>query len=204
MEKIKVGRPREFDVGTALDAAIDVFWAKGYDGASLTDLTEALGITRPSLYAAFKDKRGLYLSAIERYVTSEECPPLVEFDAHEDITKAVYAFMAASIDYATGKGGKGEDGKLGCFLGNCVSTNACEVEGVQERLRQAIEGTDKRLTARFEIEKEKGNLRSDFPSKARARMMFDLRQGIALRARAGISSRSIKSEIKEMATVILS
>lgn len=199
MSEIKVGRPREFDIGTALDAAIEVFWAKGYDGASLSDLTAALGITRPSLYAAFKDKRGLYLKAIERYMTSEECPPLVEFEAEADITKAVRAFMSASINYATQKG----DGQLGCFLGNCVSTNACEVEGVQERLQKAIEETDIRLTARFEMEKEQGNLPADFPSKARAKMMFDLRQGISLRARAGISARKLKSDIDQRAKMIL-
>ena len=203
MAETKVGRPREFDIEVALDAAIEVFWSKGYDGASLTDLTEALGITRPSLYAAFKDKRGLYLRAIERYASSEECPPIVEFDSQHDIAKAVHAFFSASIDYATGTAQQGDTGKLGCFLGNCVSTNACEVEGVQELLRQAIEETDKRLTARFELEKEKGNLDADFPSKARARMMFDLRQGIALRARAGISSRVIKSEIKQVVPLIL-
>lgn len=204
MAKTKAGRPREFDIDTALDAAIEVFWTKGFDGASLTDLTQALGITRPSLYAAFNDKRGLYLKAIERYMSSEECPPLVEFDAHEDIAKAIHAFLSASIDYATGKENPTGTGKLGCFLGNCVSTNACEIEGVQERLKKAIEETDKRLTARFELEKERGNLPDDFPSKARARMMFDLRQGIALRARAGIGARSIKSGINDFVAAILS
>src|SRR5947208_7756415 len=63
-----VGRPRAFDVDQALDQALKVFWRKGYEGASLPDLTRAMGINRPSLYAAFGNKEALFRRAIERYV----------------------------------------------------------------------------------------------------------------------------------------
>src|SRR5262245_46430670 len=62
------GRPREFDPEKALDAALEVFWSKGYEGASLPDLTEAMGINRPSLYAAFGNKEELFRTVISRYV----------------------------------------------------------------------------------------------------------------------------------------
>ena len=61
------GRPREFDVDEALAAALRVFWTKGYDGASLSDLTDAMGITRPSLYAAFGNKESLFRKALDLY-----------------------------------------------------------------------------------------------------------------------------------------
>src|SRR5882724_10042851 len=61
------GRPREFDVEKALDRALEVFWRKGYEGASLLDLTRAMGINRPSLYAAFSSKEGLFRKALDRY-----------------------------------------------------------------------------------------------------------------------------------------
>src|SRR5579859_3096090 len=61
------GRPREFDAEKALDAALAVFWRKGYEGASLPDLTEAMGINRPSLYAAFGNKEDLFHLALDRY-----------------------------------------------------------------------------------------------------------------------------------------
>src|SRR5947208_4189147 len=61
------GRPRSFDLDKALDRALAVFWRKGYEGASLTDLTQAMGINRPSLYAAFGSKEELFRKAIDRY-----------------------------------------------------------------------------------------------------------------------------------------
>ena len=64
---VQRGRPREFDTDEALASALRVFWAKGYDGASLTDLTEAMGITRPSLYAAFGNKEALFKRALDLY-----------------------------------------------------------------------------------------------------------------------------------------
>ena len=61
------GRPREFCVDEALSAALRVFWSKGYEGASMTDLTEAMGVTRPSLYAAFGNKEALFRKALDLY-----------------------------------------------------------------------------------------------------------------------------------------
>jgi AcrR family transcriptional regulator len=65
---VRTGRPREFAVDKALDRALKVFWRKGYEGASLADLTQAMGINRPSLYAAFGNKEALFKKAINRYV----------------------------------------------------------------------------------------------------------------------------------------
>ena len=65
--KRALGRPRSFETGKALDAAMKVFWCKGYEGASLSDLTKAMGINRPSLYAAFGDKEALFRKVLDRY-----------------------------------------------------------------------------------------------------------------------------------------
>src|SRR5271155_5212684 len=62
-----LGRPRAFDCGEALDAAMEVFWRKGYEGASLSDLTEAMGVSRPSLYACFGNKEALFRQALDLY-----------------------------------------------------------------------------------------------------------------------------------------
>ena len=61
------GRPRNFDPDRALDAALNIFWRKGYEGASLEDLTAAMGVNRPSMYAAFGNKESLFRKALDRY-----------------------------------------------------------------------------------------------------------------------------------------
>ena len=66
--KIQRGRPRAFDPETALERAMHVFWAKGYEGATLSDLTRAMRINRPSLYAAFGNKEELFRKVLDRYV----------------------------------------------------------------------------------------------------------------------------------------
>ncbi|WP_083240598.1 TetR/AcrR family transcriptional regulator [Methyloceanibacter methanicus] len=66
-----MGRPREFDIDKALDRAMGVFWQKGYEGASLQDLLQAMQIARGSLYKAFEDKHSIYLAALDRYDRTE-------------------------------------------------------------------------------------------------------------------------------------
>src|SRR3954471_4928664 len=66
------GRTRQFDVDEALERALEVFWARGYEGATLPELTEAMGINRPSLYAAFGNKEQLFRKALDRYQTGPQ------------------------------------------------------------------------------------------------------------------------------------
>lgn len=195
----KVGRPKKFARHEALLDAVNVFWAKGYDGASMKDLTRGMGINGPSLYATFGDKRELYLQAIDAYASNDACAPLVAFESEADISLAVRAFMEAAIEYATHH----QSGAKGCFLASCVATSAGEVEGVQPMLRTAIEETDKRLAARFETEKAKGVLAQDFPALERARLMFDLRQGHVFRARAGLSGEAMSADLDQRTKMVL-
>lgn len=195
----KAGRPKQFDREDVLAAALNVFWAKGYEGASIRDLTSAMGINGPSLYAEFGDKQRLYHLAIDSYVTNDACAPLVAFESEPDIGRAVGAFMRAAIDYATNH----PSGARGCFLASCVVTNAGQIDGVEPRLQQAIRETDARLAKRFEMEKENGTLSADFPSLERARLMFDLRQGYVFRARSGCSPDELRVAIDYRVRMIL-
>ncbi len=195
----KVGRPKKFDRDDALAAAVNIFWAKGYDGASMKDLTQGMGINGPSLYAEFGDKHGLYLGAIDQYANNDACAPLVALESEENIAIAVESFFLAAIEYSTHH----EGGAKGCFLASCVATSAGEVDGAQELLKEAIETTDIRIAARFELEKSKRTLPLDFPSEERAQLLFDLRQGLVFRARAGIGDDVLKLNVKQLVAMVL-
>lgn len=195
----KKGRPRNFDLNEALLAAMNTFWAKGYDGTSMKDLTKAMGISGPSLYAAFGGKRELYLKTIDLYADADGCAPIVAFESESDIAKAVEGFLLSVIHYST----EHESGARGCFLASCVSTSVGEVEGVDERMMKAIEDTDIRLAARFDLEKEKGTLPKDFSSLDRARLLYDMRQGYVFRGRAGWTAKSLIKDISDRVSMVL-
>ena len=90
-----LGRPRAFDRDQALELALDVFWRKGYEGASLSDLTEAMGINPPSLYAAFGDKEGLFMEAVQRYHThSQEGCPYGDLPTAREAVESLLTFAA--------------------------------------------------------------------------------------------------------------
>lgn len=112
------GRPRQFDPETALNRARDVFWTRGFAAASLDDLARAMGINRPSLYAAFGDKQALYAAALEQFVGEMRAGALASFDAGEDPRARLLAFYTAAIAVYT----QGDDQPRGCFvLGTALS-----------------------------------------------------------------------------------
>src|SRR4051812_28497699 len=105
-----MARPRAFDLEVAVDSALHVFWAKGYEGASLDDLTAAMGINRPSLYAAFGSKEALFRRAIDRYVTTYGAGITAALEA-DTAREAVARTLRAYAD-AAGRPGC----PAGCFM----------------------------------------------------------------------------------------
>lgn len=85
-------RPRAFDTASALGAARDTFWRQGYESTTLTDLTDAMGIARPSLYNAFGDKEALFLTVLDAYVAAY-APSLAAMDAEPDARTAIRTFL---------------------------------------------------------------------------------------------------------------
>lgn len=195
----RIGRPRGFDYDTALLRAMGVFWDKGYDGASMRDLTSAMGITGPSLYAAFGDKRELYLKTIDHYCSADACSPLVALEDEEDIAKALHAFLSEVIRLATAHA----CGAKGCFLASSVIASVGQVDGVEQRVEKAIAEAEQRLTARFEREVEKGTLPETFPCRLRASLLFDIRQGYMFRGRAGWTAEQMRKDLADRVTMLL-
>lgn len=88
-----MARPREFDQDKALDAAMHVFWEKGFEAASLSDLTAKMGIQRPSLYSAFGDKKGLFEAALRKYTSSHAAHVRMSLQKHASVKEALRTFF---------------------------------------------------------------------------------------------------------------
>lgn len=196
----KIGRPRNFDEKVALEAAMNTFWTKGYDGASMKDLTSAMGISGPSLYSTFGDKRELYLKTIDFYADVDGCAPVVAFEAETDLAKSIKDFLTTVVTYST----QAEGGPRGCFLASCVATTVGEVDGVAERMEKAIQDTDERLAKKFQKAIEEGYLPSDFPAHQRGCLLHDMRQGLVHRSRAGWSAEALLADLDDRVAMILS
>jgi len=95
-----MARPREFDEQRALTAAMEVFWEKGYEATSLTDLTSRMGIQRPSLYAAFGDKQTLFNAALDRYAELSQAYIRGLMDRASSAREAIRAYFERMLDDA--------------------------------------------------------------------------------------------------------
>ncbi|MEM6610118.1 MAG: TetR/AcrR family transcriptional regulator [Pseudomonadota bacterium] len=138
------GRPKSFDRETVLDAAVRVFWEKGYEGASLDDLTKAMGINRPSLYATFGNKHGLFLEALDRYTAvqgSAQAAPLREVS---DVRQAIVEYYREIIRTVCSV-----DGPCGCLIASVATEVAERDPGVKQKistnLKRSQDVLDRRL-----------------------------------------------------------
>ena len=192
------GRPRTIDPDAMLARAVEVFWERGYDGASLDDLTRAMGVSRPTLYAAFGDKRRVFLAAIDAYAAGVGARPLAAFEAEGDVRTAVRAFLVASIENNTAKAHP-----WGCLIGCCASTSAVRVPEVADRVRAIGRATETALRSRFEREREAGALGDEPTPAERAALLSDLMNAQAIRARAGASRRSLLAGLEARAAAVL-
>src|SRR5882724_5466348 len=105
------GRPREFDIDTALDKALNVFSERGYHAASISELTEAMGLTSGSVYKAFKDKRGIFLAAFDRYRAIRRKVVDDKVSAARSGREMVLALLHVYADAS-----HGEEGRRGCLV----------------------------------------------------------------------------------------
>ncbi|MBZ0255618.1 TetR/AcrR family transcriptional regulator, partial [bacterium] len=111
IRSVQMGRPREFDLEKALDQILNVFWKKGYEGASLSDLEEATGLKKASLYAAIGNKRKMYLAAITRYDETWVTEGVELLDQPGNARQRMNAVFQEVVDSLSGA-----RGRLGCFL----------------------------------------------------------------------------------------
>lgn len=176
-----VGRPRNFDLDEALEKALEVFWSKGYDGASLSDLTEAMGINKPSLYAAFGNKEQLFLKTIERY---ESRPCAYFYPALEQPT-AYQVAEAMLMGAATSMADKSHP--HGCVVVQSALSCSEAAASVKEALIEKRRDGEQRLCARLQQAQQEGDLPEHADPVVLARYLGTVVQGMAIQATNGAS-----------------
>ena len=190
------GRPRSFDRDNALDAAVLVFWDKGYDGSSIEDLTHGMGINRPSLYATFGNKRALFMQAIDRYAATHGNRAFSAFRLEPDNRKAIERFFDASIECALAEGTP-----RGCLI-NTVATEAAENDAdLRDKLADMFMQTDAAIARRLAANQD-ADTSSTHDPEGLARMAHSVTHSIMTRARAG-ASRTELSRIADSFMAVL-
>ncbi|MDV3456072.1 TetR/AcrR family transcriptional regulator [Sphingomonas sp. HF-S4] len=182
-----MGRPREFDVERALDAAMRVFWTKGYEGTTLTDLTDATGVSRPSLYSAFGNKEALFKKALDRYAREKlafidraiEAPTARE--VAEDLLHGMLDRLADERD------------PKGCM--GVINSVACgdEAEPIRADILARTLAIKAALIARFERAREEGDLPEQVEPAAITTYLMAILQGMALQSGNGAPTEELGS-----------
>ncbi|NYJ03191.1 AcrR family transcriptional regulator [Nocardioides thalensis] len=188
------GRPRSFDAEEKLDVAMRLFWRDGYEGVSLSDLTEAMGINRRSLYAAYGNKETLFASAARRYLDGPGA--FVSRALEEPTARGVAAVMLHGCADAYTQ----PDSPAGCLLVQSALACSPEDDGVRRLLARYREDGVLALAARFERARNDGDLGADETAdpKALARMLTAIGQGMSVQA-AGGASREQLHELADQA-----
>jgi AcrR family transcriptional regulator len=180
------GRPRTFDVDRALDCALKVFWRKGYEGTSVHDLTEAIGINRPSLYAAFGNKEELFRKALDRYVAGPACHMR---EALEEPTARAVAerLLRKTADVLTDP----------CHPPGCLTVQGAlscgeAAESIRQELNSYRSAGEAALRERFEQAKSEQDLPPAADPADLARYVTTVIQGMAVQAAGGASRDDLR------------
>ena len=188
-----MGRPREFDPDQALDIALHVFWRRGYEGASINDLTEAMGITKPSLYAAFGNKEELFRKALDRYVDGPGGYVQVAL-AKPTAREVVEHMLFEAADAVTDP-----NNPPGCLAVQGALTCGEAAESIKQELMARRAQGEKDLRERFARAVAEGDLPDDADAADLARYLSAVLQGMAVQAAGGAT----RAQLRKIAEITL-
>ena len=177
--KPKTGRPRGFDTEAALDAAMRVFWEKGYEGATLADLTDAMRINRSSMWAAFGNKENLFKKAFERYVNTYQ-GFMREALEKPTLRQMVASTLRGTVDFLSTPGNP-----KGCLSIQGALAVGDEAGPIKKWLIQARKHGESVARQRFGKAKKSGELGTKADAAAVARYFATLLQGLCVQAAGG-------------------
>jgi AcrR family transcriptional regulator len=186
------GRPRCFNLEEALDRSLLLFWEKGFQNTSLDEIAEAVGVKKPSLYAAFGDKEMLFRKVLQRY-SGKLSEPVQALDRYDDIREAIKAFIELGIAAGCTNGGP-----RGCLLASAFADSTLLPRNLAKEIKALINQADEAVAQRLKKAVRDGQLPSDFDVKGGAKFLITLMHGVALRLRAG-ESRADLQRVKNVA-----
>ncbi len=189
------GRPRAFDRAAALEQATCLFWTKGFEATSIADLTHAMGIGAPSLYAAFQSKEALYAEALRHYVETNEGYVWAGFHSATTARDAVRSFL---MDSAAALTGCVADIPRGCMVTLSSVGSEGHVE-LGELVRSARAVTLERLLTRLDQAVAEGEIPASTDLHALARFVQTVQNGMSILARDGAS----RAELEAVADVAM-
>jgi AcrR family transcriptional regulator len=181
-----MARPRQFDEEIVLDKAMDVFWRLGYEGASLSELTNAMGMNAPSIYAAFGSKRGLMQKVLDRYSDRRSGFRLWAFAAATNREVAERVLMGA-VDWLTDP-----SEPLGCLLMQVGAARGPDFEELGEEVRLRRERLLGALIQRFRKSSAVDELPPGMGPTATARFIYTVFVGLSVEAAAGTSRKELR------------
>jgi AcrR family transcriptional regulator len=183
------GRPRAFDEEAVLDRAAEVFWQRGYEGASLSALTGAMGINRPSLYATFGSKEELFKRAFSRYHARQVAVARAALD-QPTAYASIEAFLRSSADGLTA-----DTHPAGCLSIQGGLACAPENARISQTLATGRAATEAALLERLFRAAAEGDLPDGLDPRALARFVMALSEGHAVHAAAGASRADLHSSV---------
>ena len=187
--KRKVGRPLSFDRDAALEKAMLAFWAHGYETTSVADLTEAMGITAPSLYAAFGDKKRLFLEAVRLYAGDMGAVASAIDAAPNSLEAARTVLSGAAITFT------GENTPPGCLLASSTATGPEASRDVREVIAGYRNDLRDLFVSRIGRDIDEGALPPDLDATAPANLVIATMQGLSVLARDGAGREELQAVV---------
>ncbi len=190
----KTGRPLSFDRDDVLEKAMLAFWQSGYETTSISDLTAAMGVTAPSLYAAFGNKQQLFLEAMRRYAGDRTALEQEMADAPTARDAVAGMLRRAAMLYT------GETTPPGCLLASAAATGSPDASEVREAVAAERRSVRDIIVRRIEVDIAKGLLPADTRPGPLADLAIAVAQGMSVLARDGADRASLQA-VAETATV---
>jgi len=192
------GRPRAYDPETALRQAAGAFWKAGYAGTSLDDLSDATGMNRPSLRAAFGDKHDIYVKALRVYWDRQFTAIQQAFEAGETLPDGLMKVYDASLSIYFSN----DDEVLGCFVVGTAITEAPGDSEIQEIVTEGFRKLDADFEARFKQALKAGELEPGMDAKALALLASATLHTLAMRARSGTPRNQLRKLAQKAVAVM--